>query len=97
MKSTKQGHASILSLFCFSGRVNVTGSVVSITKSTMRKIVNLCFVALAIFAVGYGLVLKYSKKSDLGQELSKSNTEVKEIAPSASRTLYQDDLAIPQD
>uniref|UniRef100_UPI0040489E72 hypothetical protein n=1 Tax=Roseivirga sp. TaxID=1964215 RepID=UPI0040489E72 len=63
----------------------------------MRKIVNLCFVALAILAVGYGLVLKYSKKSNFAQELSKSNTEVKEIAPPASRILPQDELSIPQD
>jgi predicted DNA repair protein MutK len=63
----------------------------------MRRIVNLCFVALAVCAVVYGLVLKYSKPTDFGGEMSKSEIKVNETSAASTRVSSLEDLSIPQD
>jgi peptidoglycan/LPS O-acetylase OafA/YrhL len=63
----------------------------------MRRIVNLCFVALAVCAVVYGLLLKYNKPTNFGGEMSKSETKVTETSSASTRISPIEDLSIPQD
>jgi hypothetical protein len=71
---------------------------VLVTKTTMRRIVNLCFVALAVCAVAYGLILKYSKETNFGGELSTTEQDITETSSASTRIAPQQEvLSIPQD
>lgn len=63
----------------------------------MRRIVNLCFVALAVCVLVYGLILKYAKETNYGSELSTIEQDLTETSEASTRILQKEDISIPQD
>lgn len=64
----------------------------------MRRIVNLCFVALAVCVLVYGLILKYSKETNYGGELSTTQQDVTETSEASTRIEpLPEVVTIPQD
>jgi hypothetical protein len=62
----------------------------------MRKIVNLCFVVLAICAVVFGLIGKYSKLNPEQEILSGSENNTEEEMPYQHTNRTFPNITIPQ-